>query len=113
MQISAPAVELLDRLDDVGLLVFGELGVDGQRQRFLGRALRVRERARPIVEVLVADLQMQGRRVIDLGADSVLLQEGPELIPLRDADDVLVVDVAVLGGDRGQGHATQQVRLLE
>src|SRR5207245_7016035 len=102
--------EVLDRLDDVGLLVFGELGVDGQRQRLLGRALRVRERARPIAEALVADLEMQGQWVVDLGADSLLLQEGPQLIPPLDPDDVLVVDVAVPGGDRGQGYATQESR---
>jgi len=104
-QRSGGRVEFLDALHHVGLLVFGELGVDGQRQRLLGRALRVRERARPIAEVLVADLEMQRQRVVDLGADSLLLQEGPKLVPLGTRPDLLPVNIRprfALRADPGQ-----------
>lgn len=40
---SVPAVKIFDRLDDVGLLFFGEFGVDREGEHFLGRALGDRE----------------------------------------------------------------------
>ena len=65
---SVPAVKVFDRLDGVGLLFFGEFGVDREGEHFLGRALGDREGSFLVAQIAVATLQVQGDGIVNLGA---------------------------------------------
>ena len=57
---------------------------------------------RPVPEVGEALLHVQRNRVINLGADAAFRKVGAQPVPIRDADHILVVDVALprTGGRR-------------
>jgi len=92
-------IECGDLFDHEGLLLFRQLGGNGQGQNFLRCTLGVGKRPLPIAKVGEARLQMQRERVVDLRADPILTQVLAQGVPPRSADDKLVVDVAgrVLG----------------
>ena len=109
----ASSIEFTDHLHDVGLLLFGQLSINGERQHFFGRAFRNGKRSFVVAEIVVAILQVHGKRIIHFGPDTLLLQEVPELITLSDSHRVLVVHVEVsVSGDRQQ-HAIEQLSLCE
>src|SRR5712671_1947776 len=78
---------------DVFELLARQFRVDWQRQCFARRRFRFREVAQPVPQARKAFLQMQRHRIINLRADAGRLEMGLELVALRRADDVLVVDV--------------------
>ena len=93
--LQSPAVEACDRIDDVLQLPLLEFRVDRQRQRLAGRLGRFRAVLGLVAEVGKAFLHMQRHGVIDLRADALLAKVGTELVPIRDPDHILIVDVAV------------------
>jgi hypothetical protein len=111
-------VEARDLLEHVRLLRLAQLGVDGQRQRLARRRLRARERALALLEVGEARLQVEGHRVVDLGADAGLGEVLAQRVAARRADDELVVDVtgrvvgqADLGGEARVGRGKPAVAI--
>src|SRR5687768_4589675 len=69
-------IESGDLRDHVFLLVFGQLGEDGQRHGLAGGALGFGEIAFAIAEILKALLLVQRQRVVDLGPDIALREVG-------------------------------------
>jgi hypothetical protein len=81
--------------DDVGLLVAGEFGEDGDGEAFVGCGFGVGEIAFFVSEVAEALLQVEREWIIDFGTDAMFCEDGADFIPMGDADDELVVDVVV------------------
>src|SRR5205085_4589778 len=93
--------EAAERLDDVLLLLGRQLGEHRERERLAGGALGLREVACLVAQVGEAGLQVERDRVVDLRPDAVLSEVFEQRVaaPFRDADDVLVDDMARAGRD--------------
>ena len=76
---------IMQALDDVACLRFGELRMDRNRERFRGRALAVRKRAGAEAEICETFLKVHRLRVIDLCSDAALLQFRLDPIAIGDA----------------------------
>ena len=98
-------VKLPDGFDDGVLLVFAELGVDGEGEDFGGGAFGVGEVAGFVAEGARGFLQVERQRVVDFGADFVGGEEGAEVVAAGGADDVLVEDVLGAGVGVGEDDA--------
>src|SRR5215471_20694093 len=88
----SPAIECPHVMDDLVDLVGGELWIDGQRQHFGRRTLRLGAAPGLVAEVGEARLQVQRQRIVDRRADALRLEIILKLVPARDADGVLVED---------------------
>jgi len=87
------------------LLVFAELGVDGESEDFGGGAFGFGEVAGFVAEGREGGLLVEAEGVVDLGADVVGGEVGAELVAAVGADDVLVEDVLGAGVGPGQDDA--------
>src|ERR687893_1141437 len=88
--------ELADAVDDVGDLLLGELGVHRQREDLSGGAVGVWVAAAD-AQPGVGRLPVERDRIVDGGADPALHEVGEQLVSVRGADHVQVVDVADIG----------------
>src|SRR5215831_18568781 len=91
MEVS-PAIECPHVVDDLVELVGCELWIDGQRQHFRRRTLRLGVAPGLVAEVREAWLEVQRQRIVDRCADALRLEIILKLVPARDADRVLVED---------------------
>src|SRR6476469_5320337 len=89
-------VEALHGLAHVLDVVLSQLGVNRQRQRLGGELLADREIPSVVAQERVALLQVEWQRIVDLGADAMILQICLESVTSFTADYELVIDVAGL-----------------
>ena len=92
------------------LLIFAQLGEDGQGQDFAGGALGFGETAFRVAETLERRLQMERDGVVDLRADFALGEELAQAVAAVGADDVLVPDVMGARNLVGQDDAVGRIR---
>src|SRR3970282_1913954 len=85
-QVTAP-----DSFDDPRLLIFGQFGVDRQRQRLGGGRLGRRERTAVIAEAGKALLEVERHRIVHLGPDAAVGQVGPHAVAVDQPYHKLVV----------------------
>src|SRR5437870_13157761 len=95
---SPPLVERGDAVDDVGLLLGRQLGIDRQRQGLPGGALGFGEVSGLVSQVAEALLAVERHGALDLRADALGGQERSQRGPRRRADHGLVADVAAEPG---------------
>ena len=105
--------EIVDCLDNPGLLSFAQLPVNRKRQRLVRGRFGDRERPAPIPQAAKARLQVQGDRIVHLGADPAGLKIGAKVFPFRDANDELVVDMCALGRPRRKRHGADETGFVE
>ena len=77
----------------------------GESEDLGGGAFGDGEVAEAVAEGLEAVLQVEGKRVVDLGADVVVGEVGLEGVAAGGADDVLVEDVGGAGVGYGEHDA--------
>jgi len=94
------AKEFSDAVDHVAGTLFGELGLNGQRERLPGRSFALGKSAGAIPEIREALLHVHRHGIVDLRADAARLEVGLQLIPMGNTDDVLVEDMPSGGNDR-------------
>ena len=87
--------ELGDRADHIALRLARDLGIDWQRQRLASSPFGLRQIAFFVTEIRKTFLLMQSERVIDRSVDLALRQLLSQLVALRRADDILMIDVMI------------------
>ena len=88
-------VEGPDPVCHVILLILSQFRINRKGEDLLRGLFRGREIPAAVVETGIALLEMERERIVDLGPHALLLQKLPEAIPLRGADYILIVDVAI------------------
>src|SRR5262245_38896748 len=107
------ADEFRHGVDDRLLLLDRELAVDRDGEAFGGRALRVGKRAGAVPEIGETRLQMKRHRIVDLVADTLLVEMALQAVAIGGSYDELVIDVPALRGFNGKGDALEQTGLAE
>lgn len=83
LQLNLSGEEAADGLDDVDLLLFGQLGVHREGEGLAGGALGLGEVAGPVAEVAEALLEVERDGVVNLGADAVGAEVRDERVAVR------------------------------
>ena len=87
--------ELGDRADHIALCLARDLGIDRQRQRLTSSPFGLRQIAFFVTEIRKTFLLMQSERLINRAVDLALRQPLAQLVALRRANDILMIDVVI------------------
>ena len=85
-----------DSIHHCSLLRFRDSRRNGERQHLLAGPFGLRERAGFVAEIGKCGLQMKRRRIVNLRGDSTISQIFTKLVAIRNANYVLMVNVAAV-----------------
>jgi hypothetical protein len=85
-----------DPVNDIGLLILCQFGIDWQGKGFLRGLLRVWKVSPLVFKKGVTFLQVKGDGVVDVRADPFSCKELSKAVSFWSGDDILVEDMAIL-----------------
>ena len=85
-----------DPVNDIGLLILCQFGIDWQGKGFLRGFLRIWEVSPLVFKKGVTFLQVKGDGVVDVRADPFFCKELPKAVSFWSGDDILMEDMAIL-----------------